>query len=75
MVYCRFPAGQGLVIVVSGDGKAPLERRLRTHTDDDPGEVLDVSSGVIGDRDGKSRSVFFISSIILPHDHMPAALS
>jgi hypothetical protein len=75
MVHCRFTAGHWLIIVVSGNSEAPLERGLRTHANDDPGEVLDVFPGVIGDRDGKSRSVFFISSIILPHDHMPAALS
>jgi hypothetical protein len=49
MVHRCVTAGQGLVIVVSGDCEAPLECRLRTHADDDPGEVLDVSSGVIGD--------------------------
>jgi hypothetical protein len=49
MVHCRFPAGQGLIIGVSGDGKAPLERGLRTHANNDPGEAFDFFPGVIGD--------------------------
>jgi len=49
MVHRCFTAGQGLVLVISDDCKAPLERGLRTHANNDPGEAFDFFPGVIGD--------------------------
>src|SRR5262249_26900452 len=51
VVECRRSTGQGLVLVISGNGKASLEHGLRSQTHDDPVKVVDVFLGSVGDLD------------------------